>query len=291
MLFSEAAEEYMTAKRRRLRETTLAGYESALRCHVIPAWGDREVESIGHDELQAWVDGFELPGAAEKAYKMLRQVYRWTMRRHSMRIWDVTQGVELPQKPRREVKAASAGQLKSVLLGIHGQPWEAVVVCQSALGLRRSEACALTWGDVNLSTGEVRVDKGAHRVHGRTIVTPTKTPKSTRTLVLPRWAVARLRELKRAARPRRTDALCALPPDSVSRRFRRWCRARGIDLTMMRLRHTFATLSLAAGVPIEVVAMELGHSTVDMCYSRYLATSTSVFREAQKTFGDAVLAA
>lgn len=291
MLFSDAAEEYMTAKRKRLRETTLAGYESALRCHVIPAWGDREVESIGHDELQAWVDGFELPGAAEKAYKTLRQVYRWTLRRHQLRVWDVTQGIELPQKPRRDVRAATVGQLKSVLLGIHGQPWEAVVVCQSALGLRRSEACALTWGDVNLSTGEVRVDKGAHRVHGETIVTPTKTPKSTRTLVLPRWAVARLRELKRAAKPSRADALCPLPPDAVSRRFSRWCRSRGIDLTMMRLRHTFATLSLAAGVPIEVVAMELGHSTVDMCYSRYLATSTAVFRKAQRAFGDALLRA
>lgn len=291
MLFSDAAEEYMTAKRKRLRETTLAGYESALRCHVIPAWGDREVESIGHDELQAWVDGFELPGAAEKAFKTFRQVYRWTLRRHQMRVWDVTQGIELPAKPRREVRAATAGQLKSVLLGIHGQTWEAVVVCQSALGLRRSEACALTWGDVNLSTGEVRVDKGAHRVHGRTIVTPTKTPKSTRTLVLPRWAVARLRELKRAARPGRSDALCPLPPDAVSRRFSRWCRSHGLDLTMMRLRHTFATLSLAAGVPIEVVAMELGHSTVDMCYSRYLATSTAVFRKAQRAFGDFVLSA
>lgn len=92
MLFSEAASEYMTAKRKRLRETTLAGYESAIRCHLMPRWGGVEVESIGHDELQEWVDSFELPGAAEKAYKTLRQVYRWTLRRHQMRVWDVTQG-------------------------------------------------------------------------------------------------------------------------------------------------------------------------------------------------------
>ena len=291
MRFEVAVAEYMEDRARRLRRTTLEGYESAVRCHIAPRWAGRELEGIGFEELQAWVDGFERPGAAEKAFKTFRHVYRWALRRHQLRVWDVTQGIELPAKPRREVRAATAGQLKSVLLGIHGQPWEAVVVCQSALGLRRSEACALKWGDVNLSTGEVRVDKGAHRVHGRTIVTPTKTPKSTRTLVLPRWAVARLRELKRAAKPSRADALCALPPDAVSRRFSRWCRSRGIDLTMMRLRHTFATLSLAAGVPIEVVAMELGHSTVDMCYSRYLATSTAVFRRAQRAFGDALLSA
>lgn len=44
MLFSEAATEYMADKRKRLRATTLEGYESALRCHVLPAWGDREVD-------------------------------------------------------------------------------------------------------------------------------------------------------------------------------------------------------------------------------------------------------
>ncbi len=36
MLFSEAAELYMSDKSKRLRGTTLEGYESALRCHLLP---------------------------------------------------------------------------------------------------------------------------------------------------------------------------------------------------------------------------------------------------------------
>ena len=64
MLFSEAAKMYMDDKRKRLRATTLEGYESALRCHVLPAWGAREIEGITFEELQEWVDGFALPGAA-----------------------------------------------------------------------------------------------------------------------------------------------------------------------------------------------------------------------------------
>ena len=94
MLFSEAAKMYMDDKQKRLRATTLEGYESALRCHALPAWGAREIEGITFEELQEWVDGFELPGAAEKAYKTFRQVYRWAIRRRQIRIWDATQGVE-----------------------------------------------------------------------------------------------------------------------------------------------------------------------------------------------------
>lgn len=99
MLFSTAVTEYMSDKGKRLRATTLEGYRSAIRCHLMPMWGKREIETISFEEVQDWVDGFDLPGAAEKAYKTFRQIYRWVLRRHQLRIWDVTQGVELPQKP------------------------------------------------------------------------------------------------------------------------------------------------------------------------------------------------
>lgn len=36
MLFSDAAAEYMSDKCKRLRATTLEGYRSAIRCHLMP---------------------------------------------------------------------------------------------------------------------------------------------------------------------------------------------------------------------------------------------------------------
>ena len=97
MLFETAAEMYMADRAKRLRATTMEGYESAIRKHIAPAWTGREVESITHEELQSWVDSIELPGAADKAFKTFRQIYRWTIRKHQLRIWDVTQGIEPPR--------------------------------------------------------------------------------------------------------------------------------------------------------------------------------------------------
>ena len=54
MLFSEAVDLYWADKSKRLRGNTLEGYASAIRRHLMPAWGGREVESIAHDEVQAW---------------------------------------------------------------------------------------------------------------------------------------------------------------------------------------------------------------------------------------------
>lgn len=81
MRFEVAVAEYMEDRARRLRRTTLEGYESAVRCHLAPRWAGRELEGIGFEELQAWVEGFERPGAAEKAFKTFRQVYRWALER------------------------------------------------------------------------------------------------------------------------------------------------------------------------------------------------------------------
>ena len=168
----------MSDKAKRLRGTTLEGYESALRCHLLPMWGTRHVEEITFEELQAWVDGFEKPGAAEKAFKTFRQVYRWVLRRRQLRIWDVTQGIELPKKPPVRRPTLTASQERETLRGIVGQPFEAAVLLGASLGLRRCEACAVRIEDIDWRSGWAHVRRGLHVVKGREVETGCKTKLS-----------------------------------------------------------------------------------------------------------------
>lgn len=123
MLFEEVCREYMAEKAGKVRANTLEGYESGLRCHVLPAWGLRELASIGHAELQAWVDSVPTAGAAAKAFKCFRQVYRWALRRLQLRVWDVTQGIELPRAALRRREQLSPGDLCSILRAVEGEPY------------------------------------------------------------------------------------------------------------------------------------------------------------------------
>ena len=77
MLFDQAVYEYINDKqfgRKRVRPNTLEGYLSAIKCHLMPKWQGREVESITSSEIQDWLDGFKLAGAADKALKTFRQI-------------------------------------------------------------------------------------------------------------------------------------------------------------------------------------------------------------------------
>lgn len=60
---------------------------------------------------------------------------------------------------------------------------------------------------------------------------------------------------------------------------------------MLALRHTWATIAVKAGVPIEVVAQALGHTDIRITYERYVMRSVDIFRTAQRKFADAVLKA
>ena len=111
----------MDDKRGRLRACTLAGYESALALHVLPRWGELELEAITPEGVQGWIDSFDLPGAAEKAYKTLRQVIRWAIRRLGVRMYDPTAaGVELPHKPAHCPRTMEASQVRAYLRALWG---------------------------------------------------------------------------------------------------------------------------------------------------------------------------
>lgn len=295
MLFSELAALYLEDKRngrKAVRPNTLEGYTSAIRTHLLPRWGRVEVETVTFEDVQSWVDSFPEGRAAERAYKTLRQMVRWGIAKRVVVLADPTVGVDVPKPQRRESRTLTDSELNRMLYKCKGEPWEAVVWVQATTGLRRCEAVALTWGDIDLRSGVVRITKGRHVVGGNVFVWGTKTPKSTREVVLPRFAVERLREIRRDTRARMDELLCDLRPDAISRRFRSWCRRNGFKgLTMMALRHSFATIAVKAGVPIEVVAQMLGHSDLTMCYTRYLQRSIDVFRSAQKRFADLILKA
>lgn len=285
-MFSACCAAYMEAKSRKCRQNTLDGYVSGLRCHVLPKWGDREVESIRRKEVQAWVETIATPGAAEKAFKCFRQVFRWAIREFELEIFDVTQGVELPAKPVHRRESMAAREEAAVLREAYGQPWEAVVLAAAALGLRPSEAAGLDWSDIDWRSGWVHVQRGAHSLQAGAVVEyACKTKLSDRHLKLPRFALERLRQLRGARRAGRLRG--DLTPRQIYARFKRFLKRLGLGRCSMEgLRHTWATLAIEGGAAIADVAVALGHSDVEMCRRHYLMSTKMVVKRAQEHFDE-----
>lgn len=165
-----------------------------------------------------------------------------------------------------------------------------------ATGLRRGEALALRWPDVDLDAATVRVHATLSRTSRGLEVGPPKTDRSTRTVPLPRTTVESLRthrtrqaEERLAAGPAWTDAGFVfasevgtpLEPRNVLRAFQVIARRVGLDgVSLHTLRHSNASLLLAAGTHTKVVSEHLGHSSYAITADIYSHVTPSQAREA-----------
>ena len=178
----------------------------------------------------------------------------------------------------------------------------------AATGMRRGEALALRWRDVDLDAGRLAVRRsvGVVKTKGageQLVEGPTKTGQS-RVVDLDAGTVAALRTY-RAARGLLTlelvrDSALVLSeldgshrhPERFSRRFvgqvaqaaRRWGRTNCRVIRLHDLRHTHATLLLADGVPVKVVSERLGHANAMITLTVYQHVHPGMGRQAADRF-------
>jgi integrase len=140
-------------------------------------------------------------------------------------------------------------------------------------GMRPSEYLALTWPDFDLDRGKVSVSKTLERGKGSWHFEDTKRERSRRMIKLQNWVVALLRkshEEGTVAEGKTGELLFTsergrpvLETKFVGRHFKPLLKAAGLpNIRLYDLRHTAATLALAAGVSPKIVSERLGHSSV-----------------------------
>lgn len=285
MLLSVFHDEVWLPSCANLRECTMVGYESAWRCHIVDAFGGLEIDSITADMIETWMAGMPR-GAARKAWgvlrAMLRKAFRW-----GVSSVDVTTRIRGPKRTDHQPRVLDARQISALLRGFWGHELEAWLICSVTLGLRPEEALGLEWSDIDLRSGLVRIRRGVQWVSGHEVVVEPKTDLSARDVVLPRFAIIRLRQIRGRGDGRLVGGL---NPGQVDRRYRRWCREQHLPFVPREnLRHSWATSALAAGVDVAVVSRALGHSSIETTARYYLRPDVTVLKDAQKLWEKAIM--
>ncbi len=193
----------------------------------------------------------------------------------------------------RPSKSLTLEQAVALMAAAEGTALEAYIVVSLLSGVRTEEARALRWDHVVAWVdGQWRPVSEAGFDHEQVAVFvwraggDTKTPKSRRTLALPRKCVEALREHRvRQAKDRLSAgplwkdhglvfaSAVGTPMDdhNVRRQFRVITEAAGLGKTWVprELRHTFVSLLSAHGVPVEAIALLAGHNqtaTTELVY-------------------------
>ncbi|HVV09239.1 site-specific integrase [Amycolatopsis sp.] len=279
-----------------LKPSTWWKYRGLLDNHVLPRWGTSPLSALEREDIATWVTDLLKPKAEEgsglgasqtrHAYRVLAMVLDWCVPRRIPS--NPARGVKLPIPSEAEhvyltydeieALADAAGSLKTKydVPTASAAVNRAMILLLSYTGLRWGEAAALRIGRVDLIKRRLRVLTTFYEVNGVQSEGLPKTGKH-RTVPIPASLVP---ELKRVINGRTDNELVFRTARGHSLRANNW-RVREFNaavkvakltdkgLTPHKLRHTAASLSIAAGADVKVIQHMLGHKDAAMTLNIY----------------------
>ncbi len=286
---------------------TYSSYAETVRVHLSPALGRIHLTKLSPQDVQMLLSSKTASGLSPTTVRYIRTVLRIALGRAEkwgMVARNAAALVDPPRAVRTEVRPMTVEEARKFLAVIEGDRLEAVYRVAISLGLRMGEVLGLSWDDVDLSAGELRVRQALQRVDGRLILKEPKTERSRRTLVLPAALVASLRVHRaRQAQERlklgsqwvdsglafTTPLGTPLEPSNVLKRFKAHLASAGLpDQRFHDLRHCATSLLIAQRVPIEVIRSILGHAHISTTLDIYAHILPDAHREAAERM-DAIL--
>ena len=194
-------------------------------------------------------------------------------------------GVKLPQQSRREMRALTVEQVRIFLTAALATPHGPALALAVATRMRPSEYLGLKWQDVDWARQTISVVRSLRRLNGRWCFADTKRWRSRQLIKLQNWIVVILRGLyivrtgATTANDRCPEAIDLvfktasghpINADCLAKHFKSILALAGLPrIRLYDLRHTAATLALAAGVSPKVVSEQLGHASAAFTLDTY----------------------
>jgi len=288
--------------KRSLRDTTRRGYEIHLRLYLEPTIGAMRLADLRphhvdwlYGELLADPDNQVTPNTIRHLHATLRSALNTAVKRRLIP-WNPAQHVELPVNSRPATRVWTPEQLGCFLDSIADHRLYAFFHLVAFAGLRRGEALGLAWEDVDFDRRLIRIRQQLVDAGRGAYLGPPKTRSGVRGVSLDALTADVLKSHRRQQDREREqwgsvwidnglvftrEDGTPFRPEYLTHLFNRLVGLAGLPrIRLHDLRHTSASLALAAGIPIKVVSERLGHSSTAITSDLYTHVIPVVAQEA-----------
>jgi len=277
-----------------LRPTTARSYRMHLDGYLVPHLGRLPLGDLRVHHVDAMLDAVRKanatsarpvgPATQRRIVATLRSALADAVQNRLLS-WNPASHAKIGKATRPKVDPWSTTEVGAFLDAVAGERDGALWHLAVFSGLRRGELCGLRWSDVELDATRIVVREQATQVGHSVVYGPPKTASGERVVDLDDVTVAVLRAHRAGQAAERLawgpayvdsgrvftrENGEALHPETVTRRFARLVAAAGLRRVRLHdLRHGFASLALAAGVPLAVISKRLGHSSIAITSDTY----------------------
>jgi len=275
---------------------TYEGYESIIRCHLIPDLGHIPLMQLKPQHLQKYY-AKQLAGIRQDRKDVLTQTtvsHHHTCLHRALKmavrlgllVSNPADAVTPPRPQHTEMQTMHEDDLQVFLATAKPTPYYTMFYTFLFTGMRRSELLALRWSDVDLLMCQISVTQTLHHLRGGNLVfRPPKTAKGRRSISLSPSLTFVLKEHKEKQMLERimvgktlkeNDLVFATPegkpllPDTISHAWAKMVKRAGLNhFRLHDARHTHASLLLKQGAHPKIVQERLGHATISTTLDLY----------------------
>lgn len=296
MTFEELYNRWFEDYKQGVKESTWAKTEDVFRLHIIPVLGAKKIKRLTVPQCQKVVhDWFK---AGFKHYRRFRSsastVFDYGIRmelisRNPMAKTSIPKRKDIDDAPAFDFyeKAELTKFLDSAYSYDDMEPFTFFRLL-SYTGMRKGEALALQWSDLNFDTNEISISRTESKgKDGRLLIQTPKTKTSRRIIVVDKKTMHWLRKWKISQASfyleqgynvhgakqlvfsnEYNQLLQPSVPDHWNRSI---CKAYGLRrIKIHAFRHTFCSLAFAGGAELVAVSKMLGHANLNITQQVYL---------------------
>ncbi|MBR1772531.1 MAG: site-specific integrase [Eubacterium sp.] len=277
--FGEYFEIYREDVEKRLKRNSWLTKEHMVRTKILPYFKDIKLTDITPKMVMKWqnqmIDGENEDGIKfQKTYiqamhNQLSAIFNHAMKYYGLRTNPARVAGNVKIGAPKEMLFWTKEEYKAFSEAVMDKPYSfyAFEVLYWT-GIRLGELLALTKEDFDLEKRTLRINKSFQRLEGKDVITEPKTPRSVRTIKLPRFLAEEMEEyFQMLYRYKDTDRIFVVTKSFLHHEMDRGVKASGVKrIRIHDLRHSHVSLLIDEGFTAVDIAARMGHESQEITY-------------------------
>lgn len=247
----------------RIGGKTAETYTAPLR-RIKDNFRDMDATEVTAQSIQAFLADLGKQGFSRRSVQMHRDILNMIFNNAIMEnglTFNPCSAVSVPRNlPAKKRELPGDEAIAAVKAGASAPFGLFALICLYA-GLRRGEALALRYEDIDRENNLIHVTRAVEYVSNSPTIKPPKTEAGIRDVILLAPLAAAIPDNGKGLIFARDDGK-PLTKTQYRKRWAAYCKAIGHDITAHQLRHGYATILYEAGIPDKDAQELLGHSSI-----------------------------